>query len=477
MRDPNPGIVLEVIDVIVGSGLAGQAKGLLLDTLKHADGGVRARCIEPYTRLRYGDARGAAASSKKTPNRRFEKAVLTRFVSAEDRSVVTYLTHILKSGEFFALSEDEQRELMEAMVHLSGERHIDLIVDKLNITEQSGISKLMRRANDAITDNITRRAAISALALMSTPKANAVIRDVKARSDLSLAAHCDVVLRLSQRDRSQQSSSADQKSDAPAFLEDISLGASRMGQAFVFTLDALGFDDVDGLKEQADARRMQGHDSSRVRDVAQAADSPEQAVEVVVDDAEELVDLGPNPLLGHHVVLDNWDRVKLVVRPAILEGERYTIVDAEASLVGVNQENIAVHVRRPTSLPPVRIVERSRVPKASPPPPEPVDSLLQAYLEGDVAENEPVETDDKRNLSELLNDYLDEPMTDTSPVKPGAPAFPDAPPPQILAPETRVTSDSLGGANVPDSDEVSADSQHAELDDLLASYIDSGEDK
>ena len=68
-------------------------------------------------------------------------------------------------------------------------------------------------------------------------------------------------------------------------------------------------------------------------------------------------------------------------------------------------------------------------------------------------------------------------MVDTSPVKPGASAFPDAPPPQILAPETRVTSDSLGGANVPDSDEVSADSQHAELDDLLASYIDSGEDK
>ena len=115
MRDPNPGIVIEVIDVIVSSGLVEQARSLLGDALRHGEGSVRKKAVEAMG-LDYGQpVREMFLPLLKDPDPQVRRAVLKRFLLAQDASIGTYLANIVKSGEIFAMDEDEQREVFEAM--------------------------------------------------------------------------------------------------------------------------------------------------------------------------------------------------------------------------------------------------------------------------------------------------------------------------------------------------------------------------
>ncbi|MEE2756325.1 MAG: HEAT repeat domain-containing protein [Myxococcota bacterium] len=491
MRDPNPGIVLEVIDVIMSSGLETQAKSLLVDAFKHPEGSVRTKAIEGLSEQYDLEIREALLPLLKDPEPTVRRAVLKRFVDVNDKSVVTYFAHSIKSGEFFSRGEDEQRELMESLVRLSGEKHLDLLKERLQLEETSGLSKLLKRGASGVTDNITRRAVISALGVMNTPAANALIREVKTRADLSLAAHCDVVIRLSQRASSDDDQEQFELSDEGPADEDLSIGEHRMGRHLLFTLDDLGYHDIEAKIAHAKSRRAAQSAVTQANehraDAPPAPNAPQTGPSVVSVVATGMADLGPSPLLNHQDFLDVWDRRRLVAAPAVLSGERFQVVDVDLGLIGVSQQTMDVRQRAKTTLPPPRIIERSRSPRrAEPQSPEQVDDLLQAYLGGSgdapaaFGESTPESTPD---MNSLLKDYLDESQEASSADHDvGHDArYPDAPAPQILAEEVRV--ENTDRTNDPKDDKGNGAGEAAQpggedaLSDLLKAYVEAEPEK
>jgi len=487
MRDPNPGIVLEVIDVILSSGLEIQAKSLLVDAFKHPEGTVRTKAIEGLSEQYDLEIREALLPLLKDPEPDVRRAVLKRFVDVDDKSVVTYMAHALKSGEFFSRGEDEQRELMESLVRLSGEKHIDLLKERLQLEEAGGLSKFLKRGASGVTDNITRRAVISALGIMNTPAANALIRDVKTRADLSLAAHCDVVIRLSQRASKDDGQDRSESINDGTADEDLSIGEYRMGRRLLFTLDELGYHDIDEKIAHAQSRRATQSAAAQTKERESEASVDSSAYQSNIGTATAasagMAELGPSPLLTHQDVLDVWDRRRLVATPGILSGERFQVVDVDLGLIGVNQQSMDVRHRAKTTLPPARIIERSRSPRqAEPQAPDKVDDLLQAYLGGAV-EAPAAFGDSPANptpdMNSLLQDYLDEPHTPNAPerhVSPD-PSYPDAPPPQILAEDVRM-DETEGDSDSSNGEQTAAqpDGQDG-LSDLLKAYVEAEPEK
>ncbi|MEZ4465998.1 MAG: hypothetical protein R3F43_16445 [bacterium] len=164
------------------------------------------------------------------------KEVLHRFVRAGDKSVSPYLASCIRGGAFVAYDEDEQRMFFEGLARLGGVRFLDVFRERLRLEGDGGaITRLFRRAQVTSRDDPLRRGrAVSGLALAGRPRGQGPHpRGARARRSLSLAGHCDVVVRLSARD-SFTESAEEAALRAPQVREDLSAGKTALGERFIF---------------------------------------------------------------------------------------------------------------------------------------------------------------------------------------------------------------------------------------------------
>jgi hypothetical protein len=417
LRDPNPGVVIEVIDVIMSSELGAQAQPLLLETLKHDDAAVRRRAIDALEGAYDLTVRESLLPYLKDPESDVRRAVIGRFVMAEDHSVAPYIANIIRSGEIYGFDEDEQREFFVALAKLGGSKFFEVFAEKLAIDEGGTIDRLLKRTPSALTDNPTRRGAISALAKLGTSESLALVKKVLARADLALAAHCDVMMRLAQRGGIEtvapQFASEER---AGVAIEDVEIGRDRMGTALLFRPEELGLPADDPT----------------------TAPPPDVPVEVQIQTpwttppAVDGPDLGDRPLLSHVEVFQAFDQMRLSTAPESLQSPRFRIMGIEANLVGimVSEQRLS---DGPASVAEVagRIIEKKAIGRmhedwryqAS----ESVDDMLQRYLGGEAPAGPTVlgaladsdqtpKPDVEENLEEILSNYLEDGETPTGAV-------------------------------------------------------------
>lgn len=383
LKDPEPVVVCEVIDVIIGSDLGPTARPLLMETLNHPEPQVRAKVANALAGNYDLSVREALLPFLKDPASQVRVAVLARFVAAQDKSVAPYLASTIRSDLFYTFDEDEQRSAFEALAQLGGARFIDVFRDRLRLGgEKSGISKLFNRGSDALIDNETRRAAISGLGLIGTSEAVALVREVHSRADLSLAAHCDVVLRLAVREQKKSMPPRDIPPPKAAPLEDVGKGEGLMGSALFFR--PTDFQDPPPRPHTGVPRAAPPvHDSSTDMVPPSASFDGETSSSGAMS-ATPRLELGARPLLDFEEVFLASDVRRLTAAPVTLGGARFRLDGLELSVVGVEGETAARNVVLPS-----RIVERrSRsapprgMPAVVPPAAEggSIEDLVRGYL-------------------------------------------------------------------------------------------------
>jgi len=386
LKDPEPIVVCEVIDVIMSSDLGPAARPLLMETLSHPEPRVRAKVADALAGNYDLTVREALLPFLKDPSSEVRVAVLNRFVAARDKSVAPYLASTIRSDLFFSFNEDEQRSAFEALAHLGGARFIDVFRDRLRLGgEKTGLSKLFSRGSDAIIDNETRRAAISGLGLVGTSEAVALIREVHSRADLSLAAHCDVVLRLAVRDQKKSMPPQDVAPPKAAPLDDVSKGQGLMGTAVFFRAADFAKPPSRPATGIPRAAAPVAVEDDSTESAAPVASEQPQAPAPSAAPAQPKLDLGERPLLGFEEVFLAADVRRLSSTPAKLAGARFRLEAIEVNVVGVDRETGP----RPVVMP-ARIVERrsrSAPPRAQPAVPPPplgtggsVEDLVRGYL-------------------------------------------------------------------------------------------------
>ncbi len=497
LRDPNPGIVIEVIDVIMSSELGDQARPLLIEALGHEEPSVRFRGIEALAGCYDLSVREALLPLLKDPDAQVRRGVVRRFVEAQDKSVASYLANIIKSGEVFAFGEDEQREVFEAVATLSGNRYLELFEEKLQLGTEGVLGKLFNKGASAVNDNPTRRAVVSGLAMMDSSKATALIRSVQSRADLSLAAHCDVVLRLTQR-KPDDDAQLITEAVPEARQEDISVGRDRMGDSVLFTPERINLNGI--LAERG--MRLSDVPAAVAPDIVGPSERAPSDPLIGGPIDSSAPDLGPRPLLSHTVVFEPWDRLRLASNPTSLKTDRYQLVDIEASFVGVSVETETSRRALQKSMPPARIIERTTAnsvgPRGQQESDSQVDDLLKGYLEPSVDGDANLGSDDSMfgsssssadsdstvddllrdyvdsssdgevNLDSMLKDYVDSTAVEDAtptPVNTGGGNV-------FVSPEVRVGA-GADKASVPSESRVSdaAEDGSADVDDVLRSYL------
>ena len=210
------------------------------------------------------------------------------------------------------------------------------------------------RLNDSPSLNFT------ALGQLGTSQANALIQEVKRRSDLALAAHCDVVLRLANRKSDVPDHDGAELKSVSNTVEDANVGQHRMGDAVLFTLEELGFERL------VETETAPPDDIHPVRPTS----PPKGAAPLNVEAPPRLSGsrrplspsrLGANALLNETDILSPWDRIKLGANPSTLRSDRFELRDIDIVITGVQVDSTSQRSSEP-SLPPLRVVERSKAP-------------------------------------------------------------------------------------------------------------------
>lgn len=390
LKDPNPGVVLEVLDVILGSDLGEQARPLLMETLRHEDGSVRARAVEGLFGAYDLKVREALLPHLKDPDTKVRRAVVTQFAAAGDRSVCPYLASTIRSDIFVQFDEDEQRLYFESLARLGGERFVDVFREHLGLDEgggsAGGLGKLFKRGRDVIHDDPMRRAAISGLGVLGGQKALALVRQVHAKADLELASHCDVVLRLAVRGEARgEAPIAVAPRKAPP-LEDVGVGRARMGAKVLFEPDAVRV-------TPPPRQRPAGAPVAAAAVAAGGAVPSPAAAPVTQAPPVPRTDLpiGERPLLDADEVFLPDDRRRLKAEPAVSEGPRFRLTSPRATLVGVPGAVAppARVVEPARAVVPARIIERSATPAVvadwSHQPDASLEDILMSYLGEEAA--------------------------------------------------------------------------------------------
>lgn len=333
LRDPNPGVVLEVLEVILQSPLGAHARPLLIECLRNADGGVRARAVAGLARDYDLRVREALLPLLKDEAALVRKEVVHRFVKAGDKSVAPYLASCIKGAPFGGVDEDEQRLYFEGLARLGGARFHDVFKEKLRLDGDGGaLTRLLRRAPTTLSDDPLRRGAISALALLDTPEARALIQEVRDRAENALASHCEVALRLANREDFQSPEDARLTRSEP--LEDLSSAQGLLG-------DRLIFEPADVLVPPPNRPRPSGAED----EPAPVPSAPAPVVSTYVADLS--VPLAERPLLGAGERFDESDVRELVASPPISDGKRFRLTSPRAALVGVASTVVAPVVLTP----------------------------------------------------------------------------------------------------------------------------------
>ncbi len=397
LRDPNPGVVLEVIEVIVGSDLSEQARPLLMETMKHPSAEVRAAAAEGLAGAYDLAVREALLPFLKDPDAVVRRAVVTRFLAAGDRSVSPYLASTIRADIFPGFEEDEQRLYFETLARLGGARFLDVFEHALGLGDDSGggLGRFFKRQSNALIDTPTRRGAISGLGILGSREALALIRRVHARADLGLAAHCDVVLRLAARGEAAGEAPADIAPQRAAPLEDVGVGETRMGDRVLF--------DASALTTPAPAAPRPDPAAARALEAAHPAEPAPSGAPRPPSEAPSLaktpapskpaepppLELGARPLLRPGERYLATDVVRLEV-DGDLTGGALRLESVEAALVGAP---IATRPREPRRMQtPVRIVEKRAAPAAAEfthAPEAGLEDILRSYLGVDADDPAP----------------------------------------------------------------------------------------
>lgn len=404
LRDPNASIVEEVIDVIVESELGEQAKSLFLETLRHQGPSVRARSIEvlmPY----YDQAiREAILPLITDPDERVRSSVLRLAMQKQDRSLVPYLAQVARSNDCYMYSEDELRTLYETVALLGDEKHRQLFEERLDLgSEQSVLGRMFKTKNKAIADTPMRRAALSGLAVLGDNKSIALIRKVHGLAELSLAAHCEVVIKMGARLREGLGKVVEEQ-QVTRQMDDVSIGADRMGNQLLFTADTF----------KLTFSQIRVEEDAGLAGTAPTTDQPlpsREATPKPIRQGDEL-----------YVVGDQFSKSRrLSGLPSVLTSSRYRLLDVQLALTSLNDSpSTPARSLSPASQP---IVEKRRparpaenlenidellkdyVDTDSVVSPQSVDDILQGYLGDGVPTNK---TKTEKDLETLLMDYAEE---------------------------------------------------------------------
>ncbi|MSP73851.1 MAG: HEAT repeat domain-containing protein [Myxococcales bacterium] len=450
LRDDNPTVVLEVLDVILGSALGEQAQPLLVELLRHRAPEVRARAVDGF-RGDYSPAiRQALLPLLRDPASEVRRAVLSRFIEGHDGSVGTYVAATVRSPMFFEFDEDEQRQYFESLATLCGEKFLEVFRERLALedAQSSGLGKLLNRGPKALPDTSVRRAAMSGLAIVATPKAIALLREVHAKADLELASQCEVALRLAQRAEPQVQerpalTHVPSAEDSSAVVE---AGRPMMGDRILF--------DPMSLRVEPPARvRPSGAldlgATSRNREAARAptglpSEGRPQTAPISqvlpLPSGRDQLDYGDLPLLavGEHFL--PGDERRLSAEPSALDVPGYHLAALRVMLVGVEVEGLTAtgpqHVRMPTVQAGRRVVERATRP----------------VTHGDWSHQPDA------SLVDIVSSYLDEEARAVVPL--------------ATPPEAVVKRPTTGPAKPAQTDPAKPAQAGASVDDMLKQFLD-----
>jgi hypothetical protein len=403
LRDPNGGVVEEVIDVIVDSDLGEQAKPLFLETLHHKSPSVRARSVDVLVPFYDAQVRGSILPLITDPDAAVRRAVLGLAQRLKDKSLAPYLFQVAQADDVYSYGEDELRLLFETLALLGAPKLRVLFEERLALDQSAGVmNQLFKSRTAAIEDSAMRRAAVSGLALLGDTKSVSLVKKVHRGAELSLAAHCEVALKMAERQRARG------EEEAPIVThkeseEDLSSFAGLMGEDILFSPIDLGLN------------------ATRI-----VAASPAETTDSVEDAQSEAASFDQPPRASNVVRLHNEEHLytagerltsnrRLSGHPSLLTGDDYRILDLQFTLVSLGQ------VKGPSkqTYSKTGAVEKSRtepkkniddllksyvsVEKAS--NPDSVDQILQGYLDLDAEEPD---AKDNKDLESLLMDYAEE---------------------------------------------------------------------
>lgn len=331
LRDDNPGVVLEVLEVILGSELGDQAQPLLLELLRHPSSDVRSRAIDGLRGAYSQPLRQALLPLLRDPASGVRRAVLSRFAVAADASVATYVAATIKAPMFLEFDDDEQVLFFEALSRLGGERFIEVYRERLHLEEavQSGIGKLLRRGGGVLYDTSVRRAALAGLGLLGTPAALALIRECHAKADLELAAQCDVALRMAARAEGERRRAPPPAVTAPVPEDSaavVAAGADLLGSRLVF--------EIAPLRVEPPARPRPAPPLPAVSSARGAVGGAAGVTAPAATPARVALPLSELPLLAVGEVFLADDERRLRAEPGHVEDGRFTLTSPRVALVG-----------------------------------------------------------------------------------------------------------------------------------------------
>ena len=407
LRGGDPKVVLEVLEVILGSNLGPQAEPLLIELLRHPSPEVRGRAIDGLQSDYSQAMRQVLLPMLRDPSPVVRLAVLGRFVSAHDRSVAPYIAGSIKAPVFIEAEEDEQRAFFEALAELGGERTLEVFSERLALKEAEGgaLGRLFGKGAQALGDTPVRRAALAGLARLGTPSAVALIRELQGRADLELASQCEVAVRLAQKERAPVA-----RADRPTAqaVEDpaavVAAGASALGTRVLFDPNALRVEAPPRPRPTPRASVPKEPSSPGVR--APSAAPPPTTARA----PRAIADL---PLLAAGEVFLANDERRLRAEPSNLEVGHLKFTAIRLVLVGLDAE-------RPKA-------EPARRPPAARAAPRVVERATHAAHEDWTHQPD-------ASLVDILSSYLDDEAEDGRPAKARAPARPAAAPPSSQKP-------------------------------------------
>lgn len=418
LRDDNPGVVLEVLEVILGSELGDQAQPLLLELLRHSVPEVRARAIDGLRGAYSQPLRQALLPLLRDPSAAVRRAVMSRFAQAGDTSVATYVAATIKSPMFLEFDDDEQRQFFESLSLLGGERFIDVYRERLNLEEaqQTGLGRLLRRGGGTLYDTTVRRAALAGLGLLASPPAIALIRECHAKADLELAAQCDVALRMATRGGGERPKPVPVAAQVPSGEDSaavVAAGADKLGTRTLF-----------------EAAPFRVEPPPKPRHVAPVSTRPPEAPEPMrgagptgplpaVPPARAQLSFSELPLLAEGEVFLAEDERRLRAEPGQSEDGRFVLTSPRAALIGVPTQ---AAVEAPAAAAPAA---SASAPRGAP---RVVEKAARPAAHSDWT-HQPDAT-----LADILSSYLDEEDAARAAAKPAAP--PPEPPPRPARPAT-----------------------------------------
>lgn len=472
LRDPNPVVVLEVLEVILQSPLAAQARPLLIECLQNDDGRVRARAIEGLAQSYDLAVREAILPFLRDQEARVRRAVSQVMRRAGDRSVAPYLAQLVKSGLFGGCDEDEQRLHFEALAMLGGDRFLKVFEARLRLDgDGNALSRLFNRGPVTLTDDPIRRSALAGLALLGTPEATAMIREVQRRGDLTLAGHCDVVVRLAAR--RDPADDEIQPIAAASTADDLSASAGLLGDP-----SAVLFEPAEVLV--APPSRPQPDGSTP----AAAPHAPTQQV-AATPTRPDTRPLAERPLLSATERFEPEDLRALTASPSMSEGNRFRLTSPRACIVGVPEaepasapapaQPIATPITEARPPAPQRTQPERPAPTAARPAPQPAAPKPARPAPRPAAAHRAPDPDPgEASVEDLLRGYLGQTSAPVraAPAQPPQRPTPPARPRARSIPPARPTRPVQTPPRPPAPQKAAAAKPPADVDALLKDFLD-----